>query len=480
MDSDNDMDNLGAGDAKADTISNIVEQLKSACTEERLSGCLTFSQLVSRELTLDVLRAHRLVRLVGPLLVDPNQDVREASDRAVSAANKSDVCRTLLRCLDLAVYPSEVVVAVGEYLILPRCLDLAMYLSEMVVAVGEYLILLRCLDLAVYPSERVVAVGEYRTLLRCLDRAVYHFEVVVAVGECLYALSEDNESVAVLVREQAPLVRALLTADGDSGDRALLRVLALGILINVSSDGNDLRPGQAMTLITRTLTYDARNLACKVSSNAEAEDYELQLADLSLLLNAQRVALEILTDLSSGDDASDGWADQDSLEHEDELDDEDQEDAAEMMEEDGWRDDGAASALPNELHEAIMGGGLLRTLLAKADCPPANVADILTQTPAGSQVCKRFRTLRCGVFLCLSNLVTALSLPELGGDAELVGLWRRMAQLVFGDEAGEERRLAADAVSCRMPLVYFMWCGSHGQNTAHAHIFLANENCRLQ
>ena len=38
----------------------------------------------------------------------------ESSDKAVSAVNRSAVVRVLLKCLDLAVYPSGVVVAVGK------------------------------------------------------------------------------------------------------------------------------------------------------------------------------------------------------------------------------------------------------------------------------------------------------------------------------------------------------------------------------
>ena len=50
-----------------------------------------------------------------------------------------------------------------------------------------------------------------------------------------------------------------------------------GILLNVSGDESDLRPGQVVTQVARTLTPDARDLACKVTSNTEAEDYELQV-----------------------------------------------------------------------------------------------------------------------------------------------------------------------------------------------------------
>ena len=41
------------------------------------------------------------------------------------------------------------------------------------------------------------------------------------------------------------------------------------------------------------------------------------------------------------------------------------------------------------------------------------------------------------MFLCLSNLVLALELPELGGAAELTQLWRQVGQLVFAEGSGE-------------------------------------------
>ncbi|KAF0297664.1 HEAT repeat-containing protein 3 [Amphibalanus amphitrite] len=379
-------DGEGGGDApRGDSIANIVEQLKSAASEERLSGCVTFSQLVSRRLTLDVLRQHRLVRLVGPLLVDPCVDVRQAaagalsesSEKAVAAVNKSGVVRIMLKCLDLAVYPSE---------------------------------------------------------------------VVVAVGQCLHALSEENEVVAEVAREQAALLRALADAEGDSSDRLLLKLLATGILLNVMGDDSDLKTGQVVSQVSRALTPDARELACKVTSNAEAEDYEIQLTDLSLLLTAQQVALEILTDLCSGDDSSDGWADQEDSEEPDE---DAEEDGCDPMEDSQWRDDPDGAALSTELQEAMAGEGLLKKIVAKAACPPANVTDILASSPSGQTICRRFETLRCRVFLCLNNLVSALELSELGGPGELTQLWHQIGQLVFTDGnecSGEVLESAAAAM----------------------------------
>ena len=55
------------------------------------------------------------------------------------------------------------------------------------------------------------------------------------------------------------------------------RLLSAGILLNVSGDDSDLKSGQVVTQVGRALTPDARDLACKVTSNAEAEDYELQV-----------------------------------------------------------------------------------------------------------------------------------------------------------------------------------------------------------
>lgn len=55
-----------------------------------------------------------------------------------------------------------------------------------------------------------------------------------AAGQCLHALSEENATVAAQARQQLPTLRALVAAEGDTGDRLLLRVLALGELTGQS------------------------------------------------------------------------------------------------------------------------------------------------------------------------------------------------------------------------------------------------------
>ncbi|XP_043191977.1 HEAT repeat-containing protein 3-like isoform X2 [Amphibalanus amphitrite] len=444
-------DGEGGGDApRGDSIANIVDQLKSAASEERLSGCVTFSQLVSRRLTVDVLRQHRLVRLVGPLLVDPCVDVRQAAAgalRNLSLTGDKEGCDLMLE-QDIL---TSLLTAFGKFsdgwepqrkiekgqVLLDAESDIFVQITNLLWNLCE-------------SNEKAVAAvnksGVVRIMLKCLDLAVYPSEVVVAVGQCLHALSEENEVVAEVAREQAALLRALAAAEGDSSDRLLLKLLATGILLNVMGDDSDLKTGQVVSQVSRALTPDARELACKVTSNAEAEDYELQLTDLSLLLTAQQVALEILTDLCSGDDSSDGWADQEDSEEPDE---DAEEDDCDPMEDSQWRDDPYGAALSTELQEAMAGEGLLKKIVAKAACPPANVTDILASSPSGQTICRRFETLRCRVFLCLNNLVSALELSELGGPGELTQLWHQIGQLVFTDGnecSGEVLESAAAAM----------------------------------
>jgi len=459
------MEEEGAGDARGDTLANIVEQLKSVSTEERLCGCLTLSQLPTPELTLEVLQRHRLVRLVGPLLVDACVSTRQAAAgalRNLSLGGGKEACDLMLEQDVL----TSLFTAFGKYSEgwkTQRKVEKSMVLldadSEIFVQIANLL-----WNLCEASDKAVTAVnqsGVCRTLLRCLDLSAYPAEVVLPAGQCLHALSEDNAAVSALVTEQLPLVRALLAAEGEDSHRRLLRVLALGILINVSGDDADLRPGQVMTLISRTLAPDARELACRVTSNTEADDYELQLTELSLLLTAQQVALELLTDYSGGEDVSDGWVDQEAEDADDE-DNDTMEDMQEMMEDDACQMDGDTTSLSSELQEAVVGEGLLTRTLAKADCPPANVSEILQQTTAGQQIDRRFRTLRCRVFLCLNNLISALELRDLGGEEQLVALWRRMVELVLAETDGDAALLESAGAAMRAALQKLLDAGLPG------------------
>jgi hypothetical protein len=54
-------------------------------------------------------------------------------------------------------------------------------------------------------------------------------------------------------------------------------------------------------------------------------------------------------------------------------------------------------------------------VVAKSSLPAANVLEILKSDKRSRNICKMVESLRARAFLCLNNLVQALSVDDLGG-----------------------------------------------------------------
>ena len=62
-----------------------------------------------------------------------------------------------------------------------------------------------------------------------------------------------------------------------------------------------------------------------------------------------------------------------------------------------------------------MSHGLVSKVLAKTSLPASNVLEILASDRRSSNIVKMVESLRARAFLCINNLVQALSVEDLGG-----------------------------------------------------------------
>ncbi len=161
--------------------------------------------------------------------------------------------------------------------------------------------------------------------------------------QCLYTVTEGNPAAKDAVRRNSGIFEAILSAkepsEGDSAsDRAVqtyLRVLALGVLINV--EGFPERTwATAVKAIAETLALDHRQLTNKYTSampladaapnghqnggdmeveGEEGEDHERLRVELNNVIQAQQTALEILANACCGDeDGEQEWVEEDEEE----------------------------------------------------------------------------------------------------------------------------------------------------------------------
>ena len=131
-----------------------------------------------------------------------------------------------------------------------------------------------------------------------------------------------------------------------------------------------------------------------------------------------------------------------------------------------------ASSLPVFILESLQTGKVTDKVLAKANLPAENVCEILRDSLddiySGPQTLKTLETLRSRAFLCLNNLISALSIEDMGGVATLFTTWTGLGQLCFGeDNAKSDVTLLESATSALRALTEKLV--TEGGEESHAH-----------
>nr|CAD7460029.1 unnamed protein product [Timema tahoe] len=104
-------------------------------------------------------------------------------------------------------------------------------------------------------------------------------------------------------------------------------------------------------------------------------------------------------------------------------------------------------AVVTEVREGIINHQLVSKVWDRTVYPAENVCQILDSHTRGALVCKKLATLRCRAFLCLNNLLTTLSVEDLGGPQLLSGLWINIGTLVFRQIESSEREFLESATA---------------------------------
>ncbi|KAG8224668.1 hypothetical protein J437_LFUL005110, partial [Ladona fulva] len=484
----------GSSSKNEHIIQTILEQLGTPGVDGKLCGLTTLATLTDdHEFVEDVIK-HDIIRKAGPLLVDPSSTIRNAAAvalRNLSGMGSPEICDLLveedvLTCVFtlLNKYYSSNWLSVsenGDSMAVdeqhhkrndkPRrkisdknnaaeLIGDDLLTNTFVQAVHILWNLCKSSDLAVkiFNQQNILPL-----LARCLDPKECGIESAVAVAQCLQTVTEDNEIAAHELRHTSEdVLLKIISSSFSSVDEdkhqnrkpskhLLLRVLAAGIVMNITKSSSDVTPvlnSRIGLAISEALVEDhklAVNHVCshlikeREKSSEQDEPMEQDGSDLDYyieetesLIAAQTIAVELLANLYFKEDEDDDWVDSDC----EEMSDSEPVNNRVMM----------ADGLP-EMEEAFGGKCNIENLIKMIE-NDGNVQKELKSSPDTKNIIVRLNTLRSRSLLCLHNVIASLPEEDFSGFASIPTLLEKLVNIVFKE--GTENATIFEAASAAM------------------------------
>uniref|UniRef100_A0A1B0CF12 SYO1-like TPR repeats domain-containing protein n=1 Tax=Lutzomyia longipalpis TaxID=7200 RepID=A0A1B0CF12_LUTLO len=478
-------EDLGTNAKTEGPVQVILEQLQSPSVEEKLSGLQMLSTICqSQQNLIDILESD-LIRVAAPLLVDTTSSaLRQAA--AGSFRNLSvcgvEMCEVLVE-QDVLTPLLQLFKIYAEKLDWTPTFD-PQFDNQLDEVSDTFLHAVNLLwNLCESTSVAVDTFNQAQLLesfMRCLNFDVFGMDIAIAVCQCLLIISEDNPTSWAVLSACGSAFGSLLTLEGGFPE-CLLRTLAAGIMANVPALSEPYLQ-QILTSLSKTLDENHRAVLGDLTSDLpllqKEEVPELEVAEESRrmeldetddaaarrrrkadlptpletkvkhvgwLLEAQRVAGETLTNLSSSDD--DGNSDDYVEDSEDEsINDGDTSSSGNLQ---------MCDKLPVEILEGIKSLNIIEKLWQRAQPVPENVFLILKECERS--LAKKLKTLRISALLCLQNLCNTMSTEDLGGAGAIYSVWLDLGQQVFqGDN--DAHLLEASTALMRASLEHLRNC----------------------
>uniref|UniRef100_A0A182XHA9 Alpha-carbonic anhydrase domain-containing protein n=1 Tax=Anopheles quadriannulatus TaxID=34691 RepID=A0A182XHA9_ANOQN len=460
---------LGGSEKSGTPVEAIVEQLESAVTEEKICGLQSLATICQGEINVGELVGNNVIRIASSLLVDPDKSVRHATAgalRNVSVVSvelcefmvDQDVLTPLLALLTR--YPSN-----GQW---TPTFDKNMQ-NQMDEHSDTFLQAVNLLwNLCESTSDALNAFNQSQLLenfVTFLNYNVYGLEIAIAVAQCLLVVSEDNASSWRVLANHGSELTSLLAIDVVDNSSLMLRTLAAAIIGNVPVLLNS-HTSQVLICVSKTLETNHRSALGNLTSmlplepqkdlvdlevtddvvfdeETEAQSHqrrrkadlpsegELEVRNVGRLLQAQRIAAEILTNICSSED---DWQSEGN-----ENDDNGGSDAESVYDYDtNTLNESVENTdkVPVEVLEAIKSLALVEKLWQKAQPVAENVYQILVESEQGTL--KKLDGMRISAMLCLHNLCNNISTEDLGGPAAVYNVWIDLGQQVFQGERNEK------------------------------------------
>ncbi|XP_059618424.1 HEAT repeat-containing protein 3 [Phlebotomus argentipes] len=463
----------------------ILDQLQSPSVEEKLSGLQMLSTICqSQQNIIDILESD-VIRVAAPLLMDRSSSaLRQAAAGAFRNMSLCgmEMCEVLVE-QDVLTPLLHLLKIYAEKVDWTPTFDAQLgnqpdeVSDAFLQAVNLLWNLCESTSIAVDVFNQADLLESF---VRCLNFEAFGMDIAIAVCQCLLIISEDNPTSWRVLSSCGAALGNLLALEGGFPE-VLLRTLAAGIMANIPALSEPYLQ-QILTSLARTLDENHRTVLSTLTSDLpllqkqdvpelevteesrrmEVEESDAaaarrrRMADLPTpletkvkhvgwLLEAQRVAGETLTNLSSADD-------------ENNAEDFDEESDAESVNDFESSSSGnlqSCDKLPVEILEGIKSLSIIEKLWQRAQPVPENVYHILKECE--SSLTKKLKTLRISALLCLQNLCNTMSIEDLGGASAIYNVWLDLGQQVFqGDN--DAHLLEASTALMRASLEHLRGC----------------------
>jgi len=407
---------------KTSVIDTIEAQLTSVNIEDKVCACYSISNLCSEEEVRKSLIDRKLVRICCPLILESDPHLVEAAlaglyslscqgEETVTHLVQQDVLTPLFSLVNQFKIPGNVYTKVK---------------SQMFKVMDEAFSLLWNL---LEEDDSVLAQFNKANVL---DKVVQFLSpdvaphVQLASLNLLVAACEDNEPAQQKMSSRIDLVMEMIRREGSM---ALVRVTASLLLITICQDRQQLYNNKEiinliLDCITNCLKVDTNALvASLLSGNSDPKDPEKQFEMVKNIIKSQVTALEILTNLASGDDEE--FHDESDGEFEDD-------DRSDSMEEGELVDMNSEERM---FVEAVHSSNLLQHVLARSAALPGELQEKLNTSGQGKLIVKAGEELQTDCYLCLSNLTDMMTITQLGGGEAVRKVWLALCSQLCANSA---------------------------------------------
>lgn len=405
----------------------LLEKLTSTTSSERECACAGLANLVFERGAIPTLLNQDIVRRLGPLLIDNDRGIQEGAAgtlRNLSVAGGPEVCEKMVEqdvMTPLSTFVRQSLDALGAMNESLRNSKIQRQAASL--AIQAVSLLWNLCENCSTAVNIFNCQGLLPCLVSCLESDVYPTTVAIPAAQCLHTVTEDNASAAQLLCGSSDLMKVLeksLMADGTTSDMLMLKVLTAGVLYNIRYAIPVCSFNELLQAVVKVLAQVLDVNCFDIISKLLPEPTKVE--EVQMLLNAQQLALEILSNMCCPDDTKDDeWEDCGSVDSMDE----------EVEEEVAFDINMSPESLSAEMINAIVTVGVPEKVLHKSHFGEASVYEALRANEEGAKLLETVNTVQARALICLNNIVSALDTGLLGGQEVLAQLWTSLFSLTF-------------------------------------------------
>lgn len=411
----------------------LVEKLTSAVATERECACASLANLVFDHAAIPALLQQDIVRRLGPLLIDDNRGIQEGAAgtlRNLSISGGPEVCIKMVEqdvMTPLTTFVQQSLDSLGA---IDETLGSEFKRQSTSLAIQAVSLLWNLCESSDVAVDILNKCSLLPYLIASLKTEIYPTSVAIPAAQCLHTVTEDNSVAAHCLCGSSDLMKTLeksLMADGSSSDMLLLKVLTAGVLYNIRYSIPPDSFNELLQALVKVLAQVLDVNCFDVINKLLPEPTKIE--DVQMLLNAQQLALEILSNMCCPEDSNDDeWEDVDDCVSLDSADEEEEEGLQETAQYDV---DMNPESLSTEMINAIVTREVPKRVLSKCSFGEATVYEALSAHADGEKLLHILSTVQARALICLNNIVSALDTDLLGGDEALGQLWNSLFSLTF-------------------------------------------------